>query len=354
MTKITETSPNSPSRETNQNLSWWKRPVMGEGSILEALLGGQAQEDVSESALMLHNREMMDIKVFAKTAEAIDSEKFGSEEFLQFVRLKYAITRDLDEYKGLDQSIELLKVAIDAKDSFISIDQTELRYRGTKQQDFYQYVEDLLNNETTRTDEDLFRERVTAQLDELLPQVKTEEGRTALQAYAHHLDTLSESRLGLKLLALFKTYQLADYSILKIISDIIQGLNKKDLMNLKGIESLVIINYQVFEKLRKIIGISASQHKPETYALILQYIALSYRHGLSYLKFDELINILKKWSRHYHALNGIRSAHPSEQYKQPQEFSDPIPGIAIYEKYKKSLTNPKTGMAYVDFGEGAI
>ncbi len=347
MTKITENNQNPQPNRQNQGESWWKRPVIGEGSIIEALWNKSPKEEISETVMMLHNREMMDVRVFAKTAAAIDNEKFCNEEFLQFVRIKYAITRGLEEYRGLDHSIQLLQVAIEAKDSFISIDQTELRYRGSKQQDFYHYVEERLNSE----DKNAFRENVSQQLEELLPQVKTEEGRTALKSYAKHLDQLSSNPLGLKLLSLFKTYELADYSILRIISDMIQGLNKYDLLNFNGIVSLVMVNYQVFEKLRKIIGVSSAQHNPETYARMLQYIALSYRHGLSYMKFDELLTVLKKWSKPYHAILGIREQHPAEQYKQPKEFSEPIPGVDIYEKYKRSLTNPKTGMVYVNFNE---
>ncbi len=348
MTDITDKTISSNSESKTQEEAWWNRPVTEVGSLVLSLLGGSKKEEVSESALLLHNREMMDIKVFAKTAEAIDNEKFCNAEFLHFVRMKYAIAKDLNEFGGLARSIQFLQVAIEAKDSFISIDQTELRYRGSKQQDFYQYVEDELKNLEDKT---TFRQNVTEQLDELIPKIKTEEGKEALKSYAKHLDHLSEHELGLKLLSLFKTYHLADYSILRIISEMIQKLGKYDLLNFKGLVSLVMVNYQVFEKLRNIIGVSAAQHKPETYALMVQYIALSYRHGLSYIKFDELLTILKKWSKPYYALTGIREAHPSTQYKQPKEFSEAIPGLAVYEKYKKSLTDPKTGMVYIDFDE---
>ncbi|MGK7930674.1 MAG: hypothetical protein AB4041_04480 [Microcystaceae cyanobacterium] len=345
MTKITEqTSLSKNKAKTSQQ--WWHRPLIGEGSILEALLGGTPKEEVSENAVVLHRREMMDIKVFAKTAKVIDNEKFCNAEFLQFVRVKYALAKGLGEYGGLGDAMQLLQVAIEAKDSFISIDQTELRYRGSKQQDFYQYVQTQLEEVT---DKNTFREHIAEYIGELIPQVKTEEGKAALSSYNKHLEQLSDHQLGLKLLSLFKTYELADYSILRTISEMIQGLHKADLMNFKGLVALVMVNYQVFEKLRKIIGVSAAQHKPETYALMIQYIALSNRHAISYMKFDELLGLLKKWSKPYFAIKGIREAHPADQYKQPEEFSEPIPGLEVYQKYKKSLTDPKTGMVYIDF-----
>ncbi len=343
----TSTSITSLSTDSHKDVPWWNRPVTGEDGLVKDLLGKFSKQEVSESALFLHNREMTDLRVFAKTAQAIDNEKFSSQEFLVFVKMKYLLRHGINEYQGLYESLQLLKVAIDAKDCFISIDQSELRYRGIKQQEFYKFVESLLSDHEDTT---TFREQVHMKLADVLPQIKTEEGRTALQSYAKHLDQLSDSELGLRLLSLFKAYQLADYSILRIISEMIQKLGKRDLLDFKGLLSLVRVNYEVFEKLRDIIGLSERQNTPETYGLMIQYIALSNRHSISHLKFDELIKVMKKWYQPYQAVMGIRQEHPPTEYKQPKEFQESIPGVEIYEKYKKSLTDKKTGMVFIDFG----
>ncbi|MGK7942209.1 MAG: hypothetical protein AB4062_19040 [Crocosphaera sp.] len=334
--------------QKDKDTPWWNRPVVGEDSLVEDLLDKLSKKQVSESALFLHNREMTDLQVFAKTAEAIDNEKFGKEEFLVFVKMQYLLRRGINEFAGLYESLQLLKVAIDAKDCFISIDQTELRYRGTKQQHFYKFVERLLED---HEDKAAFREQVQMRLADLIPQVKTEEGRTALQSYAKNLDQLSENELGLKLLSLFKAYELADYSILRVISEMIQSLGKRDLLDFKGLVALVRVNYDVFEKLRDIIGLSERQSTPETYTIMIQFIALSNRHAISYMKFDDLIKVMRKWFKPYYAMIGIREEHPPTEYKQPKEFKEPIPGLEIYEKYKKWLTDQKTGMVFVDFGD---
>ncbi|EAZ89264.1 hypothetical protein [Crocosphaera chwakensis] len=348
MNKKTDTPITSLSPESHKDAPWWNRSVIGEDSLVEDLLGKFSKQEVSESALFLHNREMTDLRVFAKTAETIDNDKFGQEEFLIFVKMQYLLRKGLHEYQGLYESLQLLKVAIDAKDCFISIDQTELRYRGTKQQEFYNFVERLLlDHENAVT----FREQVQMRLADLLPQIKTEEGRTALQNYAKYLDQLSDNELGLKLLSLFKTYQLADYSILRIISNLIQSLGKKDLLDFKGLVSLVRVNYGLFEKLRDIIGLSERQSTPETYGLMIQFIALANRHGISHMKFDDLIKVMQKWYKPYQAVIGIRQEHPPSEYKQPKEFKEAIPGIEIYEKYRKWLTDKKTGMVFIDFGD---
>lgn len=338
----------SLSVDSHSNVPWWNRSVIGKDSLLEDLTRQFSKPEVSESAVFLYSREMMSLAVFAKTIEAIDSEKFGKEEFLVFVKMKYLLSQGINEYQGIYESLKLLKVAIDAKDYFIAIDQTELQYRGKKQQEFYQFVESLLWD---HKDKAAFRKQVHLKLADSLPQIKTEEGKTALQSYAEHIEQLSDNELGLKLLSLFKRYQLADYSILRVISEIIQSLGKRDLLDFNGLLSLVRVNYDVFEKLQNIIGITEQQSTPETYGLMIQYIGLSNRHGLSNLKFKELMNVMKKWDQAYQTLIGIRQEHPPSQYKQPKAFKQAIPGVKIYAKYKKWLTDKKTGMVFLDLGD---
>ncbi len=84
---------------------------------------------------------------------------------------------------------------------------------------------------------------------------------------------------------------------------------------------------------------------------MIQFIALSNRHAISYLKFNDLMKVMRKWFRSYQSVIGIRQEHPPSQYKQPKEFKEAIPGVEIYEKYKKWLTDKKTGMVFVDFGD---
>lgn len=348
MDKITQTSVNPDLNPQTEAVPWWNRPVIGEGSLLAELFSKVSKPEVSESVVMLHNRELMDIRVFAKTAQAIDNEKFGSDEFLVFVKIQYLLRKGIGDYADLNRAIRLLQVAIEAKDSFITIDQTELRYRGSKQQQFYEHVqENLVNHASPQA----FREQVQEKLTELMPQIKTDEGKTALQSYAKHMDRLSENELGLQLLSLFKTYELADYSILRTISDMIASLSKRDLKDAKSLISLVMVNFEVFDKLKKIIGISDAKSTPETYAIMIQYIALSNRHQLSFIKFNELMKVIRKWMKPYQALVGIRNEHPPTEYKLPKEFLEPIPGVEIYQKYKNWLTDKRTGMTYVDFGE---
>ncbi|MFM7381520.1 MAG: hypothetical protein ACKO1W_00440 [Microcystaceae cyanobacterium] len=333
---------------------WWQRGIFGPNGFIgkwfyRFFKGLFTQREImSESSLFLYNRAMSDIRVLGKNAEIIDNEKFGKEEFLIFVKLKYLLRKNMNEYEGIADSIKLLQVAIDAKDSFIALYQTELSFRGSKQQDFYQYTEGLLSHyDNTQA----FRDNVQVRLAETLTQIKTEEGRVALQAYAKHLDRLSERDLGLKLLSLFKSFQLADYGILRQISDVIQGLDKADLQSHAVLMSVVMANYNAFEKIARIISLPSHRVNPDTFARVVKYIALDYRYAVSFIKFDELMTVLKRWHRPYQTVIGIREAHPPHQFKQPEVFSEPLPGESTYFKYLKWLTDKKTGMIYVNFDD---
>ena len=352
MDKPTQTTLNPDITSDRPPKNWWQKGIFSEkgliGKWLHRWFGHlfRTKEEVSESTIFLYNRAMSDIRILGKNMQIIDNEKFGNDEFLVFIKIKYLLNKNLNEYAGLLDSILLLQLAIDTKDSFIAIDQTELRYRSSKQQDFYQYVEELLANNSNI---ESFRQNVQLKLSETIPQTKTDEGKVALNSYSKHLDRLSEHQLGLKLLSLFKAYQLADYSVLREISELVQSLGKTDLQDYKTLVSLVMTNYSSFEKLRKIISVSDKNNNPETYARMIQYIGLSYRHGLSYIKFEELMGITKRWFRPYQTALSIRAAHPPHLYKQPIDFAPELVGEEVYFKYLKWLTDKKTGAVYVDF-----
>jgi hypothetical protein len=308
----------------------------------------QKRDEVSESSMFLYKRAIADISVLGKNADLIDNEKFGNPEFLLLIKLRYLLDKNIAEYSGIKESVELIQAAIDAKDSFLAIAQTELRFRGSKQQDFYQFTEDLLKDFKGTAD---FRQRTQVQVAETISLIKTEEGRVAMQEYSTHLDRLSEKPLGLKLLSLFKAYELSDLSILRQISDLIQSLNKRDLQNYETLAPLVAANYETFEKIGKIVNLPRSRSNPDTFARITQVLALYYKYAISFMQFDELMTVLKRWYRPYQTVIGIREAHPPHQFKQPPEFKEDIMGEKTYLKYKGWLTDKKSGMVFLDFDE---
>ena len=313
-----------------------KKFIFGEEGIVEDLQNKFGKPQVPEGTIFLHDRAFKDLEKIAQKICRINSEKFGNDEFLLFVKIKQAIKNKIEEYQVLNDRAELLKVAIAAQSSFLRIEQTELRFRSRHQQEFYQFVVDSLNQDL---DKAKFRDRVKRKLAEIIPLLNTEEGRDALQSYLKEIDKISKHKLGLKLLSLFKKYQLADFTILKRVSDIVNQFKGHDLLAAKKLVSFVIDDYEIFEKLGPIIGISESENSPETYANILQYTGLIFRHEKSYEKFQQLIKALKKWQKPYKNITLIRQEYQASEYRLPKEFYQEIPGINTYKKYEQFLEN---------------
>jgi hypothetical protein len=301
-------------------------------NIIEEFQDKFGNPKVPEGTVFLHDRSFKELLSLARRAERVDSEKFGNQEFLLFLQLKKAGEKGTKEEQQLHYSVELLRVAIATKNSFLRVEQTELRYRSTKQQEFYQFVLDTIAEEP---DKDKFRDKVKKKLAEILPLLNTEEGRDALQSYLKEVNIISEHEFGLKLFALFKQYQLADFTILKNISDLVNQLQGYDLLAPKKLVILVIESYEVFEKLAPIIGIPGENQAPENYVPILQYMGLINRYQDAYKKFQELIKILKQWQKPYDALKLIREEYTADQYRIPPEFTQEIPGLNVYKKYEK-------------------
>ena len=308
--------------------------IFGEEGIIDDLQDKFGNPKVPEGTIFLHDRALTELSKLATRAERANSEKFGNEEFLLFIKTKQSVIKGIEEYQKLGHRAELLKVAIAAQSSFLRLEQTELRFRSRSQQEFYQFIADSLSQDL---ETDKFRDKVKRKLGDIIPVIHTEEGRNALQSYLKEIDIIAKHKLGLKLLSLFKKYQLADFTILKRVSDIVDQLQGHDLLAAKGLVVLVINNYEIFEKLGVIIGVSEQENSPETYANILQYMGLISRHEKSYEKFQQLIKLLKQWEQPYKTITTIRQEYKASEYRLPKEFSQEIPGINIYKKYQKFI-----------------
>jgi len=144
------------------------------------------------------------------------------------------MSKESSGYKGLGNCVDLLQAGIIAQKSFLRLEQTELRYRSRKQQEFYQYVADNLEDDLDREE---FAKKIKKKQAEVLPLITTEEGRGAIDTYTKEINVLSKYKLGLKLLALFKQYELKDFSILKNVSDVVETLAGKDLLDSSDLAS---------------------------------------------------------------------------------------------------------------------
>ena len=63
------------------------------------------------------------------------------------------------------------------------------------------------------------------------------------------------------------------------------------------------------------------------------------RHGNSYLQFQQLVELLKKWEKPYKHIAMVRKEYTADKYKVPPEFKEDIPGITIYQQYAEHLAH---------------
>ena len=228
----------------------------------------------------------------------------------------------------------MLNVAISTQNSFTVIDGSESRHCSTAQQELYKFVNGLLAAEIDSED---FKRQIEQKLQEVIPLLKTEEGKVALQTYTKEMGKISEHPLGLKLLLLFKQYQFDDYSILRGVANTIAQLGSEDLLNLDGLLLLVMVKYDVFEKLGPIIGIVGDYNRPETYSKMLQYIGLKAGHEASYGRFQEFLLLIQEWGVHYKTIVNVRQKYNPKEFRLSKNFTGTVPGEELYKKYKDSL-----------------
>jgi hypothetical protein len=300
--------------------------------VVENLRDKYGNPKVPDSQVLLHDRFLKELNKIALKLEKLDNEKFGDREFLLYVGLKTDLARGTGEYKELYRSIQLLDAGIVTQASFLRLEQTELRFRSRKQQEFYQFIVDSIDDNLNK---ELFKDKVKKKLAEILPLLNTDEGREALQGYLKEVDLISKHELGLKLLSLFKQYQLADFTVLKTVSDLIQQLEAQDLFHSESLEVLVVEHYDLFQKLSPIIGIKKEHHLAEIYAKILKFMGLQRRHEESYEKFQQLIKTVEQWKIPYKSISIVRQEYKANNYRLPPEFTQKIPGLPIYKKYEK-------------------
>lgn len=289
---------------------------------------------VLESDEFLHQRNLDQLTAITAQAEIIHGEKFGNNEFTTFIKIKSYIYRSMDEYAGLDHNIDMLTAAVSAQNSFLTIEGSESRHCSSTQQELYKLVNRLLREEIEPKE---LVQQANAKLVELLPLLKTEEGRIALQTYVKEIDKVSQNPLGLKLLLLFKQYNFDDFSTLRSVSDTISKLGNEDLLNLDGLLLLVMLKYDIFEKLGPIIGVSEEHNRPETYAKMLQYVGLKAHHEESYQKFQDFLILIKRWGTHYQTVRNVRQKYDPKEYRLSKGFTATIPGLELYKKYKDIL-----------------
>ncbi|MGB7415601.1 MAG: hypothetical protein WA902_15445 [Thermosynechococcaceae cyanobacterium] len=322
------------SQEVKPQKPWWNRPLIGNKSLVERVFGLRQRlkkETVPENAVRLHQHHSTTIKRLLSRAYAIDNDKFGNQEFLTFVRMKRELAQAHSGYQDLDTYIDLLMAGINAKAAFLGLETIEFGHCSTKQSEFYAFVDSLYPAHQPPVE---FIDCVQQKYTQILPALRTAEGRTALQSYFKYLRTVANHPLSFKLLCSFKQHRLTDFSILKKISEIIDRLQRVDLLDRAYLSTETLAHYDVFAKMAQVIGLPDHLNNTKAYGILLQYAALSEKYKLAYPKFQELSALLQQWHESYQALQQLQKEYVNRAYRYPKTWKQAIPGVGLYEKYQ--------------------
>ncbi len=300
-------------------------------SLKERLNNFFHKETINPDIIIKHNQALDKANTLQILAQALEHKRFKEKDFILLLQIKNKFAEGLKEYKGLSAYLRFLQVAIEAKKSFLAIEQVELLYRSYQQQKFYDLVFHLLEQNVSN---ERFYQFIHQELTEILPKIKTQKGKKALECYVNALDSLThKDELGLKLLYLFKKCQLTNYSILQQVSNVVDDLKNKNIKNTSNILKIVKKQNKLFEKLGSILEIPKVKNNPLTYAIMLQYMVFQSKYTKVYCQFEKLIEVLGHWKKFYKTAKSIRRQYSWNQYRQPQDFKKKLVILDLYKKY---------------------
>jgi hypothetical protein len=122
--------------------------------ILKDLISRLTKEPISDNIKFIHNRALGELKELAKKLESLDHDKFSSQEFLLFIKIKMALKRGDNQYQKLDLSVKLLEAAIAAQASYLSLEQEE--YPSEKYHQSKEFTEEIPGINIYKKYEDYF------------------------------------------------------------------------------------------------------------------------------------------------------------------------------------------------------
>ncbi|MGK7942838.1 MAG: hypothetical protein AB4058_00030 [Microcystaceae cyanobacterium] len=310
---------------------------------------GQPQETVSENAIELHEQAMTKIKKIERQASYLESQRFDKQDFIHLSLLHIQVKKNVGDYEGIGENAQLFQTIMMIKKHQEHIHYIEVNHQGYIHQKFYQDWLDILEK---TTDIQLISQSLQQKFNEYLPEVQTETGQESLREYLKAIDQLLEcpyQPLGLNLYKSLQSIDGADYQALTTITNLLSDLSDDEITNLKTLTCFVIAHRDIFDQIGKQINLPIKYQQNQIYAKILQYYAMSARHETSLRIFNQLLDTLKQWYEAYQMVMEIRREYPSSDYQQPPSFKEKIHGSALYLKYQKRLSNPNTGLTYLEF-----
>lgn len=260
-------------------------------------------------------------------------EAFDHQEFQQYLKIKKAIAQGVGRYRGLSRNMALVEAAMTVAEKLLLIAETEMQYRGSAQQSFYRYVARVLAQGDPKKIRKVFQRKIQVSLRK----IKTDRGRRVLSNYAQAVASVSENRMGLELLEAFKQNHTESYLVLRTVSDLAKKIRKSETTDFAQLKIQVQLHWEVFDSLTEILGFSFSSNAIDSYALMLQYIALKKRHQKSEQEFRQMLKYLDAWEQVYLKLAYILNDYFQPGYITPPLFKQEIPGLDLYRQHKQHL-----------------
>ncbi|MDR9402816.1 MAG: hypothetical protein RI580_05190, partial [Halothece sp. Uz-M2-17] len=185
-----------PQQHSNVEKPWWDSPLWGDYSFREKITTLFKREPIPDNSIFLHNRALTQLENIAPSMSGLDNAKFGHPEFLLLLKMRSSFLKGVGEYAGLYEANEMVHAALEAKDSFLKIEQTEFQFRSYNQQDYYEQVFKLLEQNMTKVS---FEQKIQILAENTIQKLKTTEGIEAINSYSQELKRLSyEHQLGLR------------------------------------------------------------------------------------------------------------------------------------------------------------
>lgn len=322
-------------KDENKQQNWWNIPVFGSNSLVERIEHSLHKKEVPEAVLTEYKKAMAELRLLGPIAKALDNPKFSEPEFLFYLNINNAVVKEIGDYRDLKASVALFWVAIEAKNSFVKLEAIELLYCSGKQQEFYNFIINLLGKGLSQEE---LSQQIQAELQLILPSIKTEQGRTAVTNYAAIIENLAKKEpLGLKLIYLFKKDDLTDFSIIKNMAKIVEYAQNQNILNLTDLVDLANNKLEIFDKFANIISVPQEKRLPITYGIIIQYIILRQRNNSFFVGFQKLAELLLLTDQFYRTVISIQENYCTPEYRSREEFKVDIPGLDIYQKYAEYL-----------------
>jgi hypothetical protein len=281
---------------------------------------------IAENTILFYDLALNNLENFAELAQQSDQEIFNQPDFLSFAKLKYSLITNQQEYKELVKPIQRLESALKARFYYQQIENLELNCQSSTLNSFYRLVSYLL---AECLDKDTFELLIEQQLLESFNSPITEIERQTLLDYFQAIKNIIEDDCGLTILRLFKQFQSEHFSLLTMVSDIIDKTGNLSMDK----------HPETCQKLAEVIALSQRLITAKTFQIFGEYISLERRYSSDFVKFNELINILHNWYISYQVAVGIRQEYPVSEYRQPQSFKREISGLNLYQKYQQFIND---------------